>query len=104
MLSRARNPITKHVRATRRSLTAIGRELGWLVAVTRAAQRGVPAAQPQKRKLKSSAGRRADLKLQGQSMGNLRNLKPRQKARVKAVREKKGMRAAIAVAKKMSQR
>ena len=104
MLNRARNPISKHVRAIRMSLTAIGRELGRLVAVAKAAGRGGPAAQPPKRKLKLSARRRADLKLQGQYMGYLRNLKPRQKAQVKAMRAKKGVRAAIAMAKRVGAR
>ena len=38
----------------------------------------------------------------GSYVGYLRDLKPRQKAQVKAVREKKGMRAAIAVAKRIA--
>lgn len=48
-----------------------------------------------------SPARRAALKLQGQYMGYLRRLKPKQRARVKAVREKKGFRAAIAEAKRV---
>jgi hypothetical protein len=35
-------------------------------------------------------------------MGYLRNLKPRQKARVKALRATKGVRAAILVARKLA--
>ena len=45
--------------------------------------------------------RRAALKLQGQYMGYLRNLKPRQKAEVKAVKVKKGILAAIAAARRL---
>jgi hypothetical protein len=44
--------------------------------------------------------RRAALKLQGQYMGYMRGLKPRQKSKVKKVREAKGIPAAIAVAKR----
>jgi hypothetical protein len=46
--------------------------------------------------------RRAALKLQGQYIGYLRNLKPRQKAQVKALRARKGLRAAIAMAKRVA--
>ena len=37
-------------------------------------------------------------------MGYLRNLQPRQKARVKSLREAKGARAAVALAKKLAGR
>ena len=56
------------------------------------------------RSLKLSAERRAALKLQGQYMGYLRGLKPRQKARVKALRAARGVRPAIAFAKKLAKR
>jgi hypothetical protein len=54
------------------------------------------------RTLKLSPARRASLKLQGQYMGYLRGLGVRQKARVKAVRTKKGIRPAIAMAKRFA--
>ena len=105
MPNRFRNPITKHVLIIRRSLTAIDRSLGRLVALTNGDGRGVPSERlAKKRKLKLSPKRRAALKLQGSYMGYLRNLKPRQKAQVKAVRAKRGIRAAIAVAKRMVER
>jgi hypothetical protein len=97
-----RSPITKQIRIIRKSLTAIDRSLGRLVALTNGAGRGAFSLRgPQKRKLKLSAKRRAELKLQGQYMGYLRNLKPRRKAEVKAVRAKKGFVAAIALAKRL---
>jgi hypothetical protein len=45
---------------------------------------------------------RARLKLQGRYMGTLRGLKPRDRARVKKIRARKGVRAAIAAARRMS--
>lgn len=54
------------------------------------------------RKLKITPARRAALKLQGQYMGYMRNLKPRQKAQVKNIKAAKGIRAAIATAKRLS--
>jgi len=44
----------------------------------------------------------AALKLQGQYIGYIRTLPPRQKQRVQAVRAEKGVRAAIAQAKKLA--
>jgi hypothetical protein len=49
-----------------------------------------------------SPKRRAQLKLQGAYMGYMRQLGPRQKAKVKAVKEKKGFEAAINEARKLT--
>lgn len=46
--------------------------------------------------------RRADLVLQGRYMGYMRNLKPAQKAKVKKIRAAKGIRVAIAAAKRLA--
>ncbi len=98
MPPRTRNPITRHARAIRAALTAIDRSLGRLVVVTKEFSRTVVEEQvPRKRRLTLSPARKAQLKLQGQYIGLIRNLKPAQKAKVKAVREKKGMRAAIGI-------
>ncbi len=105
MPKRHRDPITKHIRIIRRSLTAIDRSLGRLVALTNGAGRGASLEpEPKKRKLKLTPARRAQLKLQGQYMGYLKQLKPRQQAAVKALRAKKGFRAAIASAKQLAVR
>jgi hypothetical protein len=55
--------------------------------------------EPPKRTLRITPKRRAQLKLQGAYLGYMRQLKPAQKAAVKAVREKRGFEAAISVAK-----
>ncbi|MBZ5637420.1 MAG: hypothetical protein LAO51_01545 [Acidobacteriia bacterium] len=103
MPKRHRHPLTKHLRIIRQSLTAIDRSLGRVVALTNRAVRGASADRgPQKRKLKLSPKRRAELKLQGQYMGYVRRLKPRQKAQVKALRMEKGVRAAIEIARRMA--
>ena len=52
--------------------------------------------------LKLTPKRRAQLKLQGAYMGFMRQLKPGQKVRVKAVKEKRGFEAAIRLAKKIA--
>jgi hypothetical protein len=56
---------------------------------------------PPRRKLHLTPARRAALKLQGQYMGYMRTLKPMQKAKVRAIRDRKGIRAAIAAAKRL---
>ena len=50
------------------------------------------------RTLSISPKRRAQLKLQGAYMGFMRQLKPAEKLRVKAVKEKRGLEAAILMA------
>jgi hypothetical protein len=57
-----------------------------------------------RRKLKITPKRRAQLKLQGVYMTYMRQLGPRQKARVRAVKEKRGFQAAIATARKLARR
>ena len=51
-----------------------------------------------------AVNRRAQFKLQGADMGFMRQLKPAQKARVKAVKERRGVEAAIRVAKRLATR
>ena len=92
----------REIRTIRRSVSVISgsssRLLALLIAVP---AHGKPSAM---RKLRLSPARRATLKLQGRYMGHLRNLKPGQKARVKALKSAKGFLPAITLAKKLSQR
>jgi DNA-binding transcriptional regulator YiaG len=57
----------------------------------------------ERRSLKLSPKRRAALKLQGQYMGHLRNLNPKDKAQVKALKADKGFLPAIKLAKKLAE-
>lgn len=54
------------------------------------------------RKLNLSPERKAALKVQGQYMGYLRGLKPRQKTQVKALAARRGMKAAVVLARKLA--
>ncbi len=65
-----------------------------------AARAAGPALVPRRRKL--SPARRAELKLQGSYIGHVRKLSLKGRARVKKVREDKGVRAAIRLAKALS--
>jgi hypothetical protein len=85
----------KLIFALRRRLTSL--ESGAIVATQKA---GKNVARGTRRRL--TAARRAALKLQGQYLGTVRPLSKAAKAKVKAIREKKGFRAAIAEAKRLA--
>jgi hypothetical protein len=58
--------------------------------------------QARKVRRKMTVARRAALKLHGQYLGHVRKLSAANRARIKAIREKSGVRAAIAAARKMA--
>ena len=98
-----RDRFTVHARAVQVSLVSLDRAIrGLSGALEGYSGLGSSKASTSRRKLTITPARRAALKLQGQYMGYMRNLKPRQKAEVKAVKVKKGILAAIAAAKRMA--
>lgn len=103
-MPRLQSPITRQIRAIRRSLTAAERSLRRLTRLVRRFARAPsrPATGRPRRKLRISAARRRTLKLQGAYMGHLRQLGARDKARVKALKVRKGFPAAIAMAKRLA--
>ena len=99
-----RRSLKKSLRAIERAFADIAGLADALSDRVRVAERGVgraTTAKPQ-RKLTITPKRRAQLKLQGAYMGFMRQLGPRQQARVKAVKEKRGFEAAIGVATRLS--
>jgi hypothetical protein len=97
--------ISREIGSIRRSLSSVGAALGRLAPLLeRVARDRAAGAAPTRAPLRLSPERRRALKLQGQYIGHLRNLRPRQKAQVKALREAKGMAAAIALARKLGAR
>jgi len=68
----------------------------------RGARSGASAASRPVRRRKMSPKVRALRRLQGKYMGFVRGLKPAEKARVRSVREKQGMNAAIELASSLS--
>ena len=95
----ARGSIAKEIRAIRAALRQLERSFGRLGPALNSA----PSATPRtRRKLRLSPARKAALKLQGQYMGYMRGLKTAQKNKVKRVRETKGIRAAIAAARRLA--
>lgn len=95
--------IGREIATLRRTLKAMDRSLRRLSPKLRRAVRVPKNAGSTRlgRKLKLSPKRRAQLKLQGLYIGYIRQLKPRQKAEVKRLRESKGMQKAIALAQKL---
>jgi hypothetical protein len=89
--------ISREIGSIRRSLSTAGVALERLARQRAAAGPGAVATRAP---LRLSPERRSALKLQGQYIGHLRNLKPRQKAQVKALRSSKGIAAAIALARR----
>lgn len=97
-----RSSVGRDIRAIRTSLSSIARAVQRLAPLLQAAASAGPQNPSRPgRRLRLSAERRAALKLQGQYMGHLRGLKPRQKAQVKALRAAKGVRPAIALARRL---
>ena len=96
-----RTTLKKSLHAIERAFADIERQFAALSRRVGLAERGAVrrASRSKGRKLRITPKRRAQLKLQGAYMGLMRQLKPAQKLRVKAVKEKRGFEAAITVAK-----
>ena len=105
MPGKAGSRTERRVSRVRLALRDIERQLGKLVARIRQLEQRASAGGPKTRRSPTiSPRRRAALKLQGAYMGFMRQLGPRQKARVKALKAAKGLPAAIALAKTLAAR
>lgn len=93
-----RTTLKKSLRGIERAFADIENLLAGFAKQVRRVQREAGRAKP-RRRLTLTPKRRAQLKLQGAYMGYMRQLGPRQKARVKAVKEQKGFEAAIKLAR-----
>lgn len=95
-----RTSLNKQLRTIRRSTRVIARAVKQLSSKLHRVDRAAKLkAQPARRRLRITPKRRAQLKLQGAYMGWMRQLKPAQKAKVRAVKERRGIEAAIGVAR-----
>jgi hypothetical protein len=88
----------KMVRELRARLASLGEEVSGAVRTLR---RSAPA-KARKAAKRISKARRAAQQAQGRYLGAIRRLSVTARAKVKAIREKSGVRAAIAAAKKMA--
>jgi hypothetical protein len=93
----------KSIQLIQESLVGLAKGIGGLLRLVNGQAPAVSSdRRTAKRTLTLSAEVRALRKLQGTYMGYLRSLKPRQKARVKALREAKGYPAAVKLAKRLA--
>ena len=100
-----RPTLKKSLRAFERAFADIAALAEALSDRVRVAERGAgrkgKATTKPRRQLHITPKRRAQLKLQGAYMSLMRQLKPAQKLRIKAVKQKRGFEAAIKVARKL---
>lgn len=97
------SPVVRDLLAIHKSLRAALVLVERLLPLARALDEPDPQQTTRpRRKLTLSPERRAALELQGQYMGHLRGLTVRGKAQVKALRVAKGLRPAVALAKKLA--
>lgn len=105
MPRKAASRTERRVSRVRLALRDIERQVGKLLAkIRQLEQRKSAGRRRARRSLKLSPRRRATLKLQGAYMGYMRQLGPRQKARVKALKAADGFPAAIDLAKRLAAR
>lgn len=103
-MARPAGPVVRRrILVVRRSLRALDRALAGLATAIRNAPPATATSSTRRRSNLSPAGRAA-LKLQGQYMGYMRQLKPMQKALVRAVLAKRGKRAAIKKARELARK
>jgi len=96
---------TKELQVVRTSLAKIERAVDRLAARLRQAEAQARSSNGTgRRKPRLSRQRREALKLQGRYMGFMRQLGPRQKARVKALKAQKGYTQAIALAQSLARK
>ena len=104
MPNRKGHQVVRKIRGLRQQLSEFDRSLRRLASMVsqldgRIERRRKPRARA-RGTLSSKA--RASLVLQGRYMGLMRQLKPRQKAQIRKIREAKGVRAAIERARKLA--
>ena len=101
MRTRHQNLIAEEIGSLRRSLKTLEGSLRRFAPMLSAvvALDGRPLEKIPRRRIRLSSKARASMVLQGRYMGYMRQLKPRQKAQVRKIREAKGVRAAIVKAR-----
>jgi hypothetical protein len=100
MTSNVRVGLRNEFKTLRLAMQSLDSTLQKLVSVNGTAE--VVSNGRSRRKVRLSPRARAALILQGRYMGYMRQLKPRQKAQVRRLKEAKGVRAAIARARQLS--
>ena len=97
--------LAREIRTIKTSFNRLARSFGRIAPLLTAnanADSSVRAGKTTRRKPRLTAAQRRALKLQGKYMGTMRGLKPAQRAKVKKIRSVRGIRAAIAAARRLS--
>ena len=96
--------LQKEIQSIRTSFRQLARSFSRLGPALAAQLESVPskAGASSRRKPRLSTRQRAALKLQGKYMGTMRGLPASKRAQVKKIRAEKGIKAAIAYAKKLA--
>ena len=90
------NHMAREIRAMRRSVSNLDRSIRRLAPMLKAmALTNGTNGVGRRRRPRLSAKQRAALKIQGRYMGFMRQLRPKQKAEVRRIREKVGVLAAV---------
>jgi len=87
--------ISREILSLRHSLKTLERSFRRLAPMLSAASMNTAPEENGRSRPRLSAKARTSMVLQGRYMGYMRQLKPRQKAQVRRIREKKGVRVAI---------
>ena len=105
MPRRNRNVISKEILTLRLSLSAVDRSLRSFAAMISQLDGRIERRRKSRAASRKplSAKARESLVLQGRYMGYMRQLKLRQKAQVRKIKETKGVRAAIVMARKLAE-
>lgn len=107
-MPRPSTALTREIRSIKSSFNRLARSFGriapLLVATpaATAAARSMTEVRGVRRKPRLTAEQRRALKLQGKYMGTMRGLSPAQRTRIKKIRVKRGIQAAINAARKLA--
>ena len=103
-MPRRGNAIAREIRTIRASFRLLARAFGKIAPYLAVVPEMVDDAvgKPTPRKPRLSRQQRAAQKLQGKYMGTMRGLSVRKRAAVKRIRAEKGIRAALAAARRMA--
>ena len=102
MTKSRRNPIGKQLRNIKRALLDIRRSVARVAVLARRAEHRSARPVSRPRRLTLTPKRRATLKLQGAYLGDMRQLKPAQKAKVRAAKARSGFVAAIKLGRRLA--
>ncbi len=95
--------LAREIRTIKTSFHRLAKSFGRIAPLLAAsAARGESGEKTTRRKPRLSQDQRRALKLQGKYMGTMRGLSAAQRSKIKRIRSKQGIRAAIAAARKLT--